>query len=173
MGLADADSMAAQICAELGSQLGAMFQCSGAGERVQIRTPFVFPDGDLIDVYWRDTAGGPVVSDLGDTYGWLFINGGGETLTDRQSRAYDAVSKTYGVERQGGVLLARISDGNVADAVARLVQAITAVSQVLDCAGNDAVAEWTASVLETLRLAELESRPNAVANKARQVSGGG
>ena len=132
MGLADTDIMTAQICAELGSQLGAMFHCSSAGAQVQIRTPFVFPDGDLIDVYWRDTDCGPVVSDLGDTWGWLFINGGNESLTDKQNRAYAAACKTYGVERRGGVLLARVSNGNVADVVVRLAQAITAVSQVLD-----------------------------------------
>ena len=142
MGFADADSMTARICAELGSQWGAMFRCSRAGERVQIRTPFVFPDGDLIDLYWRDTDAGPVVSDLGDTYGWLFINGGNDGLTAEQNRAYDEACQTYGVERRGGVLLARVSDGKVADAVVRLAQAITAVSQVLDRADNDAVLEW-------------------------------
>lgn len=152
MGIADADSMTAQICAALGSQWGAMFQCSSAGERVQIRTPFVFPDGDLIDVYWRDTDGGPVVSDLGDTFGWLFINGGNETLTVPQNRAYDGACKTYGVERQSGVLLARVSNGNVADAVVRLAQAITAVSQVLDLKSAQNTGKATARQITAERI---------------------
>ena len=62
-------SIATRICASLHTQIGSLFECLPAGERVQIRTPFIFPDGDLIDLYWRDTPRGEVISDLGDTCG--------------------------------------------------------------------------------------------------------
>lgn len=132
MGIADAGGITPNICVVLRSQLGALFECEQAGERVQIRTPFIFPDGDLIDLYWRETPQGQVVSDLGDTRGWLFISGGNAQLTRRQLQAYDDACSTYDIERLDSVLLARVADGNLADAVVRLVQAITAVSQVLD-----------------------------------------
>ena len=122
----------AQICTSLHAQLGALFECEPAGERVQIRTPFIFPDGDLIDLYWRDTSLGQVVSDLGDTCGWLFINGAHQELTSEQSQAYDEACSIYGVERRDGLLLAHIADGNLADAVVRLAQAITMISHTLD-----------------------------------------
>ena len=122
----------AQICASLHAQLGALFECEPAGERVQIRTPFIFPDGDLIDLYWRDTPMGQVVSDLGDTCGWLLINGAHQELTSEQSQAYDEACLIYGVERRDGLLLTHIADGNLANAVVPLVQAITMISHTLD-----------------------------------------
>ena len=64
MDTASNGSITAQVCASLHSQLGTLFECLPAGERVQIRTPFTYPDGDLIDLYWRDTPQGQVVSDL-------------------------------------------------------------------------------------------------------------
>ena len=118
--------------ASLHEQLGALFQSLPGRERVQIRTPFTLPDGDLIDLCWRDTPNGQVVSDLGDTRGWLFVNGAYDELTAKQERALDEACSTYGVERHGEILLARVEDDNVALAIVRLVQAITAVCQRLD-----------------------------------------
>ena len=127
-----ATNMTVEVCQVLHSQLGSLFECSACGERVRIRTPFVLPDGHQIDVYWRDTQWGQVVSDLGDTYGWLFMNAASDIAASRQDDMYAAVCEAYGVERLDIALLARISDGSLANAVIRLAQAITAVSQSLD-----------------------------------------
>ncbi len=127
-----AADLTTEICQSLHSQLGALFECVAAGERVQIQTPFLMPDGHQIDVYWRDTPWGQVVSDLGDTYGWLFVNGAYDRLTAKQNAAYDAACAAYGVERLDVAILARVTDGGLADAVIRLAQAITTVSHTLD-----------------------------------------
>ena len=132
MDTASNGSITAQVCASLHSQLGTLFECLPAGERVQIRTPFTYPDGDLIDLYWRDTPQGQVVSDLGDTCGWLFINGAHQKLMEKQNQAYDDACSTYGVERRDGILRAYVVDGKLADSVVRLAQAITAISQSVD-----------------------------------------
>lgn len=122
----------ATICSSLRSQLGNLFECEPAGERVQIRTPFLMPDGHQIDLYWRETHRGQVVSDLGDTYGWLFVNGAHDELTPEQGAAYDAACIAYRVERLGVALMARVAEGELADTVIRLGQAITMVSHTLD-----------------------------------------
>ena len=132
MATASDRDITAKICSALGAQLGDLFQCETAGERVQISTPFLMPDGHQVNLYWRETRDGQVISDLGDTYGWLFVNGAYEELTPAQDAAYDAACSTYGVERLGVTLLARTGDGQLADAVIRLGQAITMVSHTLD-----------------------------------------
>lgn len=127
-----ATNMTVEVCEALHSQLGPLFECSASGERVQIRTPFVLPDGHQIDVYWRDTQWGQVVSDLGDTHGWLFMNAAKDLAVSAQDQMYTIVCETYGVERLDVALLARVTDGDLANAVIRLAQAITAVSYSLD-----------------------------------------
>ena len=124
--------MMTKICSSLRSQMGNLFECEPAGERVQISTPFLMPDGHQVNLYWRETYRGQVVSDLGDTYGWLFINGAYDELTPDQDSAYDAACVAYDVERFGVALLARVTEGELADAVIRLGQAITMVSHTLD-----------------------------------------
>ena len=127
-----------EICRQLANQLEATFHCETVGEYVLIRTPFIFPDGDAIDLYWQNSPNGQVVSDLGETYGWLFANGGNESLTAKQTRAYDDACLTYRVERDAGVLWTSVVDGQLASAVFRLSQAITMVSQVIDARATDA-----------------------------------
>ena len=119
-------------CISLHEQLGGLFQCLPGRERVQIRTPFTLPDGDMIDLYWRDTPKGQVISDLGDTRAWLFVNGDYDELTTKKEQAIDQACSTYGVERHGEILLARVENNDVALAIVRLVQAVTVVSQSLD-----------------------------------------
>lgn len=126
------ENSAQEICYRLSSQLEGAFNCEIMGEYVLIRTPFIFPDGDAVDLYWQNSPDGQVVSDLGETYGWLFVNGSSESLTAKQNRAYDDACSTYGVKRRAGVLWAPVVDGNLASVVFRLSQAITMVSQVLD-----------------------------------------
>ena len=128
-------NMKLEICRVLHSQLGDLFECSVSGDRVQIRTPFVFPDGHQIDLYWRDTLWGQVVSDLGDTHGWLFMNADDDISAVVQEHIYAAACHAYGVERLDAAMLARVSNGDLASAVIRLAQAITAVSQSLDARG--------------------------------------
>ena len=132
-------SIATSICASLHTQIGSLFECLPAGERVQIRTPFIFPDGDLIDLYWRDTPQGEVISDLGDTCGWLFVNGVHQRLTSKQDQAYNAACSIYGVERRDGLLLSRVQGGDLADSVVRLAQAITMICQTVDVGRQSAV----------------------------------
>ena len=139
MATASNGSIVAQICTSLRSQLGMLFECLPAGERVQIRTPFVYPDGDSIDLYWRDTPKGDVVSDLGDTRGWLFVNGANSELTSKQEQAFDEACSNYGVERLDEILLTRVEDGDLALAIVKLAQAITMVSQTVDVGQPPAV----------------------------------
>ena len=122
----------AEIPAVLRSQMGNLFECEPAGERVQISTPFLMPDGHQVDLYWRETPRGQVVSDLGDTYGWLFVNGAYDELTSEQDAAYETACVAYDLERSGVALLARVTEGELADAVIRLGQAVTMVSHTLD-----------------------------------------
>ena len=170
-----ATDMTTEICRSLHSQLGSMFECITAGDRVQIRTPFVLPDGHQIDVYWRDTPWGQVVSDLGDTYGWIFVNGAYDRLTPKQDEAYYAACSAYGVERFEEAILARVSDGGLADAVVRLAQAITTVSNTLDVGEQpaDVFTENTTRQIATVgHTLDFNPRPAGAStgNTARQIT---
>ena len=122
-------STSAEVLTVLREQLGPLFNCESKDEIIQIRTPFMFPDRDIIDIYWQDTPSGQIISDLGEARGWLFINSG--SLTTEQEQIYHEVFSSYGVERQNGTLFKRVDNDNLANSVFLLVQAITVVVNTL------------------------------------------
>ena len=51
-------------------------ECTELGDgTVQIHTEHFYPDRDLIDIYVQSKPNNYKVTDLGDTYGWLFVQG--------------------------------------------------------------------------------------------------
>ncbi len=41
------------ICQKLAEQLPLLFVCEERGEYVRIRTPYLYPDGDIIDLFCK------------------------------------------------------------------------------------------------------------------------
>ena len=70
-------------CTLLQDQMGELFRCAEVGNYIRIRTPFMYPDGDYIDVFWERTANDATVtlSDLGETIRWLKM----QTIAPRRS----------------------------------------------------------------------------------------
>ena len=54
-------------CESLSATLGSLFICSQHGEYQRIRTPYLYPDGDNIDLFCKVQAGTVTVTDLGET----------------------------------------------------------------------------------------------------------
>ena len=58
---------------DLQREIGALFTCSEHGEYQRIRTPYLYPDGDNIDLFCKVVDDVVTVSDLAETTGWLRI----------------------------------------------------------------------------------------------------
>ena len=119
------------ICDQFTGGLSALFICSPHGEYQRIRTPYLYPDGDNIDVYCKQQGDLVVVSDLGETTRWLRM----QTVALRRSRKQKALIEdtclTHGVEFYKGALLARCRPGDQLTAVVfRLSQAALRVSDL-------------------------------------------
>ena len=75
-----------------------------AGDRHQkIRPPFLYPDGDNIDLFGTEKDGTLIVSDLGETLRWLRS----QTLTPKQNALIADACLTHDIEQYKGTLLAR------------------------------------------------------------------
>ena len=59
------------LCQDIQRMIGASFICSERGDYLRIRTPFLFPDGDNIDLFCKVRGDVVTVSDLAETTGWL------------------------------------------------------------------------------------------------------
>jgi len=97
----------ATVCDAIGVALGGFFSCQAVGPRTRVRTPFLLPDGDGIDVYVRGQDRDLVVSDLGETVRWLRMQMVSDRRTKRQEVLLQDACLTHGLELFRGMLLAR------------------------------------------------------------------
>jgi Domain of unknown function DUF1828 len=113
-------------CELVQNQMGELFRCADVGNYVRIRTPFMYPDGDYIDVFCerRTDDGALTLTDLGETVRWLKMQTTALRRSPKQNQLIQDVSMTHGVEFYRGMLQVRYRPGeNLAAAVVRLAQA--------------------------------------------------
>jgi hypothetical protein len=109
--------------------IGRLFGCRKEGAYIRIRTPYLYPDGDVIDLYCLDSGDQLEVTDLGETSRWLRT----QTLDVRRSAQEAAliadICVNYGVEWSNGMLQAQVrSVDDLGDAVVRVAQAAIRVA---------------------------------------------
>lgn len=123
----------ADLSGTLRDSLPGLFECSHAPDgAVRVRTPMLYPDGDLIDAFVVEQGGEYLVTDFGDALGWLRMQSVSGRLTPNQRGLADEVCQDLGIERDRGQLTLRCRDrSDLADAVHRLGQAAVRVADIL------------------------------------------
>lgn len=118
------------ICDTLNSQLGALYTCAPVNGYQRIRTPFLYPDGDVIDVFVDDSH--PLtVSDMGETLRWLRMQSLSNKRSPKQEKMIQDICMTHGLEFYKGQLNARVQNGtNLAETVMRVAQGSVRVADL-------------------------------------------
>jgi len=119
------------ICRDFSGGLAALFNCRPHGEYQRIRTPYLYPDGDNIDVFCKPQGEVVLVTDLGETTRWLRMQTLSPRRSPKQSALIEDACLTHGVEFYRGMLLARCRPGDQLSAVVlRVAQAAVRVSDL-------------------------------------------
>jgi hypothetical protein len=113
------------------SGLSSLFTCSEHGPYQRIRTPYLYPDGDNIDVFCKTQLDVILVSDLGETTRWLRMQTVSTRRSPKQRVLIEDACLTHGVEFYKGMLLARCRTVDELTAVVfRVAQAALRVSDL-------------------------------------------
>ena len=99
-------------CEILGQGLGALFTCSEVNGYTRIRTPFLYPDGDVIDLFVKEQNGCVTITDLGETLRWLRAQSISPRRSPKQNKLIEDVCLNHGLEFFRGMLLARVKPGD-------------------------------------------------------------
>jgi hypothetical protein len=97
---------------------------------IRVRTPFLYPDGGIIDLFVLERDGRIEVTDFGEALGWLRLQSPGGQLSPKQKRLVEDVCLTLGIELLRGQLVRRVQDGFVSRAVLDVAQAALRVADL-------------------------------------------
>jgi len=124
--------MTTALCETLAEQLSDLFGCAETSRgTVRIRTPFLYPDGGVIDVFVIERGDRLSVTDLGESLGWLRSQSVSGQRTPKQNKLMADVCLTLGVELFRGQLTFRCPDAkSLATGVTRVGQAAVRVADL-------------------------------------------
>ena len=120
------------LCTMIKGGLSPLFECTPAPrEGVRVRTPMMYPDGGIVDVFVLDRGGSYTLTDFGDTLGWLRMQTVNPRRTSKQLQLIEDVCQTLGVELyQGQLVLRECAAHELSETVIRLAQAAVRVSDL-------------------------------------------
>ena len=121
-----------ELCARLREGLPSLYECSPAPrEAVRVRTPLLYPDGDIVDVFVTDRDGSYTLTDFGESLAWLRMQSVSSRRSPKQRSMIVDVCQTLGVELDRGQLTLRsIGSEALGEEVTRLAQAAVRVSDI-------------------------------------------
>ena len=121
-----------ELCSIVGRSLPLLFVCSETQhEAVRVRTPMLYPDGGVVDVFVLPRGNGYVVTDFGDALGWLWLQSVSPRCPAWQEALARDVCQTLRIELFNDQLVVRgVTQDALGEAVIRVAQAAVRVSDL-------------------------------------------
>lgn len=118
-------------CEALIGSLGELYCSSSQGNYDRIRTPFLYPDGDVINLFCKMDGDTVTVTDLGESTRWLRMQTAASRRSSRQQALIQDICLNHNVEFYKGMLVARCRPGDEFPAVVtRVAQAALRVADI-------------------------------------------
>ncbi len=120
-----------KLCATISKTLPPRFACSPAPQE-GVRTPLMYPDGGIVDVFVLERGNGYIVTDFGDALGWLRMQSVNAQPSPQQNLMIKEICHTLGIELHSGrLVLGSGVDDTLEETVLRVAQAVVRVSDVV------------------------------------------
>ena len=120
------------LCESLRLHLPPEYECEprfGMSD-ARVRTSFIFPDGEVLDVFVNEVNSKLVLSDYGVTQSWMLIWAQNPDATESDaSHLLDTFAPIFGIEAKDGQLTVQCENvTEVSDGIHRMGQAVAAVT---------------------------------------------
>ena len=117
---------------DIAKNIGSSFTCTVAAHGyVRIETPFMYPDRDIIDLFYKlQDSGEVILTDLGGTTQWLRMQSTSQKRSEKQNLLIDDICQTHGTEMYRGMLTIRSSAQRLMDDISQLAQACIRVADL-------------------------------------------
>ena len=117
------------VRAAIERSLPALLECTPAPQgAVRVRTPLVYPDGGVVDVFVVADGASYTVTDRAEALGGLRMRWGDARLSGARRRLVEDTCQTLGITFDRGALVLRLEGDLTAEAVLRIAQGAARVA---------------------------------------------
>lgn len=74
------------FCENITKSMGEQFSCSEFNGFIKVKTPYLYPDGDVIDIFVKYKDSGFILTDLGETIRWLLTHSISDFLSEKKDQ---------------------------------------------------------------------------------------
>jgi hypothetical protein len=118
-------------CEIINRSLGTLFSCAEMNGYTRVRTPFLYPDGDVIDLFISERQGVITIGDLGETLRWLRMQSLSPKRSPRQQKLIEDVCLNHGLEFFRGMLVSRVRENDeLASVIIRVAQGALRIADI-------------------------------------------
>ena len=121
------------VCENIIQNISNLFTCSIVNGFVRIRTPFILSDGSLIDIFIKEQSKEYILTDLGETLGWLNLQTILQEMPKKQKNDIKKILKSFNVEHSHEMFIIRVkknvSESELSSYIFQLAQAIIKVAE--------------------------------------------
>ena len=121
-------------CQELAKNIGTLFVCSEFKDFIKITTPFIYPDGDVVDLFYRKTDRGFILTDLGETIRWIESQSVNGMRNEKQKELIETIRLTHNLEVKRDMFIVRVDSSadsiKLASSILELGQALVRLSDL-------------------------------------------
>lgn len=118
-------------CEIIPETLSMLFPCMSMNQYTRIQTPFLYPDGEVIAIFYKDNGDTATLTDLGETLDWLKMQTVTQRKSPRQRQLIADICLNHNIELYGGMLTTHVRRSeDLASAIMRLSQGILRVSDL-------------------------------------------
>ena len=119
-----------ELSRRISGSIPGLFACSPAPfGRVRVKTPILYPDGGIVDVFVEERGATWCVTDLGEALGWLGLQSVSDRRSPKQDEMIEEVCRALRVTlRRGQLELPVATLDDLGDAVLVLAQTVARVA---------------------------------------------
>lgn len=133
--------MTANDAIAIRNRLGSLFTCKEGNGWLTIRTPFLYYDGDYVNVFCVQSGcdGDYIVTDAGEAYSCCQLFKGRDSGSEASIAAIEDICLTHGVSIKRRELVTKCRLEDLAQAVVRVAQASSRIVDVARILGTEIV----------------------------------
>ena len=120
-----------KVCRKIKNQIGDLFSCSEFNNFIKISTPFLYADGDIINIFYKEVEKGYILTDFGDTLETLESSTATGSISRKQEKIIKQICTNNNLKFNGEMIIGKFDNNEkLANKLINISQSMVEISNL-------------------------------------------